>query len=313
MDTLRPDVIVRDSTLREGLDTPGVAFSAEQRRAIAQLLEQAKVSEIEIVAPSRVLEDLAIARALKEDGLHIVTSGLVYAYGPNCAAEIEQAAPWLDWLTVLMPLAAKRPPFGRDEKRSILVRALDRAAAVGAAAGVGFPHATQTDVGFLLEIAADAIERGVRRITLYDTNGSGDPFGIRRLVEAVVAACEADVFFHGHNDLGLATANSLAAVCGGARGVEVTVNGLGDRAGNASLEQVVMALRLQGFRTPVRVELLDALCHAVERASGVPISKLAPVVGDYVFAHRSPSHLSAPELFEAFDPSVLQRARRLVT
>jgi homocitrate synthase NifV len=306
------EVILRDSTLREGLDTPGVVFSAQQRRAIARLLEEANVSEIELVAPSRVLEDLSIARALKEDGATIATSGLVYAYSPRCTEEIQQAGAWLDWVTLLMPVSEKRKPYGRDEKRSMLARALDHAGSARAAIGVGFPHATQTDAGFLLQIGTEAVERGVRRITLYDTNGSGDPFSIRRLLEEVAAAWKVDVFFHGHNDLGLATANSLAAVRGGARGVDVTTNGLGDRAGNASLEQVVMALRLQGFRTHVRLERLDPLCHAVERMSGVPISKLAPVVGDYVFVHRSPSHLSAPGLFEAFDPSLLQRVRRLV-
>lgn len=312
VDDCSSEVILRDSTLREGLDTPGVAFSIQQRRAIARLLQDAGVPEIEVVAPSRVLDDLPLARALKEDGLAIATCGLVYAYSLHCAEEIQQAGRWLDWVTLLMPVAEKRKPHGWDEKRATLVRALDHARSVRAAIGVGFPHATQTDVAFLLEIGTDAVARGVRRITLYDTNGSSEPFAIRRLVEQVRATWSVDVFFHGHNDLGLATANSLAAARGGARGIEVTANGLGDRAGNASLEQLVVALRLQGFRTSVRFDRLDALCHAVAGMSGVPISNLAPVVGDYVFAHRSPSHLSAPELFEAFDPALLRRVRRLI-
>jgi homocitrate synthase NifV len=96
-------------------------------------------------------------------------------------------------------------------------------------------------------------------------------------------------------------ANALAAVLGGARGLDVTVNGLGDRAGNASLEQVAMALALRGFATGVVPERLCDASQLVAELSGVSVSKLAPVVGEFVFAHRSPGHLEVPlSEFEAF-------------
>jgi homocitrate synthase NifV len=119
------------------------------------------------------------------------------------------------------------------------------------------------------------------------------------------------LFFHAHNDLGLATANSLAAVQAGADGLDATVNGLGDRAGNASLEQVAMVLYLKGFSTGISLRELKPLCEAVAEESGIPIPALAPVLGSYTATHKSPGHLQAPELFEAFDPSLVGLERKI--
>ena len=120
------------------------------------------------------------------------------------------------------------------------------------------------------------------------------------------------VFFHGHNDLGLAAANAFAAVRAGADGLDVTVNGLGDRAGNASLEQVAMILHLRGIRTGIRLETLTRLSGAVGRESGIAVSPLAPVVGAFVATHKSPGHLEIPELFEAFDPALVGVRRNIM-
>ena len=119
--------------------------------------------------------------------------------------------------------------------------------------------------------------------------------------------------FHGHNDLGLATANALSAVQAGADVLDVTVNGLGDRAGNTSLEQIVLCLHLRGVETGVILPDLMILSRTVAEESGVDVSKIAPVVGDYVFCHKSPSHLEYPELFEAFDPGLLGLRRESTT
>ena len=121
----------------------------------------------------------------------------------------------------------------------------------------------------------------------------------------------ASILFHGHNDLGMATANSLAAVQAGADALDVTVNGLGDRAGNAALEQVALALHLRRFDTGISLGSLRSMSRAVERESGVALSRLAPVVGEFVFQHKSHSHLCMPELFEAFDPALVHDERKI--
>ena len=295
-------VLLKDASLREGLDTPGVAFTKEEKMKIAELLDRAGVQEIEIVAPGFVMEDLAFAESLREKRLKIRTSGLVYAYKTDCGKEIEKAGMSLDRFDLLMPATERRRPKAREEKVQLLLSALAEAKGFQAEVGVGFPHSTQADVAFLMEIAAECLRQGAQRVTVYDTNGSADPFEIYHLIKRMRKELGGSLCFHGHNDLGLATANSLAAAYAGADVLDVTINGLGDRAGNASLEQVAVALYLKGVDTGVTLREVKLLSRTVAQASGIEVPKLAPVVGAYCFCHKSPSHLEFPGLFEAFDP-----------
>ena len=107
----------------------------------------------------------------------------------------------------------------------------------------------------------------------------------------------------------MATANSLAAVLAGAGCLDVTINGLGDRAGNASLEQAAVVLRERGFEHGLRLDRLVSLSREVARMTGIPVPKLAPIVGEYAFRHRSPAHLRFPDLFEPFDPRLVGGVR----
>lgn len=305
-------ITLRDATLREGLDTPNVAFSDDQKVRIARQLARAGVVEAEVVAPSRVSRDLGIVRRFREEGIGLKASGLIYAHKGDCASEVEEASALLDHFDLLMPVSPERPPADNETKLRVLDDALAHARRFHTNFGAGFPHSLQCDPAFLFEIAEVAVRGGARRIVVYDTNGSGDPFAVASLLRAFgERQLDAAVFFHAHNDLGLATANSLAAVMAGAVGLDVTVNGLGDRAGNASLEQVALALHLKGFETGVELHELRALSSLVEKESGVAVSKLAPVVGEYVLWHRSPSHLRTPGLFEAFDPELIQSNRKV--
>lgn len=304
-------VTFKDSTLREGLDTPEVSFSAEQKLRIAKALDQAGVPEIEIVAPSRVMQDVQFAGILKGEKLQVRTSGLVYASHPRWQADVEAVAASLDRFDILMPVSPKRKPFDRKEKAARLTDVLDFALAIHSDVGVGFPHSTQVEVEFLLEIARLAVEKGAKRITIYDTHGGSDPFAVWDLIGRLRKTLSVFLLFHGHNDLGLAVANSLAAVYAGVDGLDVTVNGLGDRAGNASLEQVAMALHVKGFQTGIALDSLTRLSKTVEEESGVEVSKLAPVIGEYVLSHVSASHLEIPEQFEAFDPQLIGGQRKV--
>ena len=304
-------VILRDVTLREGLDTPNVDFSLEQRVKIAKHLDQANVPELEVVAPGHVLKDLQCVKRLNEEGLQSKTSGLIYAYVPDCQEQIEEAARHLHRFDMLMPLSPKRKPYERDEKMRLLLEMLSYALRYHADVGVGFPHATQVGVDVVLELGEAAVRSGAKRITVYDTNGSADPFAVCDLIKRLKSELNVPLFFHGHNDLGLATGNALGAVYAGADGLDVTMNGLGDRAGNASLEQVVLGLYLRGFSTGVKLDKLRSLSKMVEEESGVQVSKLAPVVGEYIFCHKSPSHLEHPEIFEAFNPMLSDSDRSI--
>jgi homocitrate synthase NifV len=303
--------IIRDSTLREGEDVVGVNFPLEKKLKIAQYLDKAQVPEIEVVAPGKVFKDLEFVKRLKEDGLQIITSGLVYAYNPRCREEIEEMSRSLDRFDLLMPVSPKRKPYDRNGKIKHLLKALAFSLQYLPDVGVGFPHSTQTEITFLLEISLESMKRGAKRITIYDTNGIFDPFTVYDLIKQLKKGLRVPLFFHGHNDLGLATANSLAAVYAGADGLDVTVNGLGDRAGNASLEQVVLNLYIKGLDTGIVLRDLRKLSKTIEEESGIKVFKLAPVVGEKIFIHKSPSHLENPELFEAFDPELVGSKRKL--
>jgi homocitrate synthase NifV len=309
--SLGRQIIFKDSTLREGLDTRKVSFSLSQKLKIVEQLIELGVSEAEIVAPGNVLEDLSFARAVRGKRLPIRTSGLIYANRPEYPLQLERCGACLDRVDLLMPLSDRRTPHCAHEKISVLMQALAQCRSHALDVGAGFPHSTQVDPTFLLDISKKAVAKGATRITLYDTNGSADPFEVHSLVKRLAEKLAVPLFFHGHNDLGLATANSWAAICAGAGGLDVTINGLGDRAGNASLEQLATLLHLKGVGTGINLIALKRASRLVEAISRIAVSKLAPVVGEYVFDHKSPSHLTVPTEFEAFDPSLIGGVRHM--
>jgi homocitrate synthase NifV len=304
-------LILKDSTMREGLDVPGVVLDAGQKRELLDRLHAAGISEVEIVAPGRFANDMKDLRQISAPATPVRTSGLVYGYGPAWREQIGKAKGLLDRLDVLMPLADQRPPAGRKQKITQLREVLGIAGDIHTTVGAGLPHATQAEQDFVLTMCVAAVQAGARRITLYDTNGSADPWSVTALIQAVRKETEVEICFHAHNDLGMATANSLAAVLAGARCLDVTVNGLGDRAGNASLEQVALALHTRGIPHGLHLDRLRDLSRAVAAMTGVPVSQLAPVVGDFVFRHKSPAHLQTPELFEPYDPALVGAVRSL--
>jgi homocitrate synthase NifV len=305
----KKEVVIKDSTLREGLDTPNVNFTMEQKLKIAELLDHLKVPEIEIIAPGRVIQDLELAERLFEKKLNAKTSGLVYAYSPEFNHEIMESAKRLHRFDILLPVSAKRPPYDYESKKKLLAASLDFALGHHLEVGVGFPHSTQMNQKSLIEIAKESDRLGAKRITIYDTNGSADPFQVYELIKQLKDSVGIDLWFHGHNDLGLATANSISAILAGASGIDATINGLGDRAGNASLEQIAVWLKIKGIETGMDLIRIESTAQAVGRESGVPVPKLAPVVGEYAYSHKSLHHLNIPELFEAFDPSIVGRKR----
>ncbi len=302
-------VVLKDATMREGLDVPGVALSPEQKQALLATLAEAGVPEAELVAPGHFERDLAALAAAGAADAAIRSSGLIYGNRAGWREQVAKAKGVLDRVDILVPLSALRPPAGAAEKARLVREAVRAAVGELGDAGAGFPHATQVERPLLLAMCAEAARAGATRITLYDTNGSSDPWTVGELVDAARGVAGCAICFHAHNDLGMATANSVAAVRAGAACLDVTVNGLGDRAGNASLEQVALALRAAGIDPGLRLDRLGALSRAVAAMTGIPVPKLAPVVGEFAFRHKSPAHLASPSLFEAFDPALVGAAR----
>ena len=177
--------------------------------------------------------------------------------------------------------------------------------------------ATRTDVGFLKEICSAAENAGADRINIPDTVGIMTPVTMRKLIEDIKAVVKAPISVHCHNDFGMAVANSLAGVDGGASQIHVTVNGLGERAGNAALEEVVMALHLiYGLKTGINTELIYGTSRLVSKLAGVTIQPNKAIVGENAFAHESGIHTRgvtvAPLTFEPIKPELVGRKRKLV-
>lgn len=177
--------------------------------------------------------------------------------------------------------------------------------------------ATRSDEEFLLKAVKTAIEAGADRINIPDTVGVMTPFVFYDKVKKVISvAGDKIVSVHCHNDFGLATANSIAGVAAGAKQVHVTVNGIGERAGNASLEEVVMALKkLMGYEVGVKTWLLYETSRLVSELSGIPVPYFKAIVGDNAFGHEAGIHVHGvienPATYEPISPEEVGNFRRL--
>ncbi len=305
-----------DTTLRDGEQAPGVVFSPFQRLRLAYLLSEAGVKELEIGNPAmgaeecRVMGEIAKldlplrltawCRARKEDIDQACQTGVesVHLSFPVSSLHIRimksSTRKVLELAAELIPYAAKRFEF----------------------VSVGAQDASRAERRFLHRFARIAHRAGANRLRLADTVGVWNPIQARSAFAALKKKEPGlELGFHGHNDLGMATANAVAAILGGANSVDVTVNGLGERAGNAPLEQVAMALKVSlGLEMEFNHNHLNNLCREVAQISGRSISADRPLVGSAVFSHESGVHVKGilfdPSSYEAFPPQSVGRVKR---
>jgi 2-isopropylmalate synthase len=252
-------VLLWDSTLRDAPQPSGEALSDGEKLEIVGQLARAGIAETVVVAPDRVADDIRFSRRVKAEGFEITLSGQVRANQRNAEAEIEQSIAILDRVDLLMPLSERELPVGGAKKISVLIDALDFARSRSTQVGVGFLHATEASPLFLLEIAQHTTRAGAQRITLFDTTGEADPFSLRTMLEELIAEVRVPIFFHARDHLGLAVANSWAAVLAGVRGLGVSIQGRREGAGNASLERVAELLARRNVPTGVDSEELTKL------------------------------------------------------
>jgi homocitrate synthase NifV len=281
-----------DTTLRDGEQAPGVVFSLPEKLRIAALLEGAGVPELEVGTPAMGNAEIEAIRTICQMGFSFKTlawcrateNDLLLA-GKTGANGVHLSFPISD---ILMKAMGKDRSWVFSKLQKLLVRALSTFDYVT----VGAQDASRAEPVFLKEFTQAVLCFGACRIRLADTVGLLNPFTTTRLVHDIRAIDpDISIEFHGHNDLGMATANTLAAWMAGADCLSTTVNGLGERAGNAAMEEVVMAMELSaGIPCGLRTERFNILSQYVAEVSNRPNGVSKPITGSMALSHESGIH-----------------------
>lgn len=312
-------ITIFDTTLRDGEQSPGCSMNVQEKLRMAHRLDQLGVDVIEAGFPIASEGDFEAVQAVSA----MVQRPIVAALARACRPDIERA-----WQALHR---ARRPRIHiflatsdihlkyklRISREQCLEQARDSVAfAKSRCADVEFSpeDATRSDPDFLCQVLEAVVEAGATTLNIPDTVGYSMPAEyadlIGRIRRTVKGAEDVTISTHCHNDLGLAVANTLAAVAAGARQVECTINGIGERAGNASLEEIVMALRVRPdrypFRSGVNSELLYPASQTLSEITGVPVQPNKAIIGRNAFAHEAGIHqdgvLKNPLTYEIMTP-----------
>jgi isopropylmalate/homocitrate/citramalate synthase len=291
-------VEVIDCTLRDGEQTPGVWFTVEEKVRLARLLAEAGIGLLDAGFPGASGADLDAMQEMRHCGVAARLGATARPLRQDIAAAAKAQA---DEVFLFMPTSdlRLRETLGitRDQAAQLLRSGVAEVLGENMGLNVVFEDATRADPELLIRLVNDVCQPGtVSRLVLADSVGCAHPAGMRTLVRTLARRVDPAIAIctHAHNDYGLATANTLAAVDAGARAITCTVNGIGERAGNADLAECVAALtHLYGVRHSVRAELLPELASFVERASGIHMSATKPVTGYNVYRHESGVHVDS--------------------
>lgn len=281
-----------DSTLRDGEQAPGVVFHLNEKLRIAELLHLARIPEVEVGTPAISAEEVDDIRAITKAGFSFKTLAWCRATKTDIDAAIKSGT---NGINLSFPVSdIHQLTMGKDKKWVIntLHEMVGYAASHFEYVAIGAQDASRANPEFLTDFIGEAFSLGVSRVRLADTVGTLNPTSTAKLFKKVTKQYPGKNFeFHGHNDLGMATANTLAALTSGALSASLTVNGLGERAGNAALEEVIMALELSyKIRHNYNTTILGKLSHYVSKASKIAIPPSKPITGGKALSHESGIH-----------------------
>ncbi|HHE32134.1 MAG TPA: homocitrate synthase [Chlorobaculum parvum] len=307
---LKPWII--DTTLRDGEQAPGVVFNPHEKTRIAELLAEAGVDEIEIGYPAISEAERKVIREIAALNLPVRLT----AWSRANMGDIELAAmSGVGAVHISFPVSRlyielmnKEYTWVQEQLHTLIAKAREWFDFVS----VGGQDATRAELALLQRFMRDAEAAGAERLRIADTVGISTPGSVMALGAALHQHSSLPLEFHAHNDLGMATANAFTALEAGFEAVSVSVTGLGERAGNAALEELAMALALsEHFDSRLDTAKLSTLCDTVALASGRVIQNQKPVVGHSAFQHESGIHCAAllqnPLSYQPFLPSQVGR------
>lgn len=312
-------VRIVDTTLRDGEQTAGVVFSNKEKVVIARMLDAIGVDEIEAGTPAMGGDEKEAVKAIAQSNL----KAMVMAWNRPVIEDLKHS---IDCGVNAVAISISTSDIHIQNKLQktrqwvldAVAKATDFAKSHDLYVSVNAEDGSRTDMDYLIRFARVALDAGADRIRFCDTVGVLDPFTTHRKISELRQAIPGiQIEMHTHNDFGMATANAIAGVLAGATHVGVTVNGLGERAGNAALEEVVMALKhVLNSEIAIDTTKLRRLSEYVAVASARPLPLNKAVVGANVFAHESGIHvdgaLKDPRTYEAYDPAEVGLERRIL-
>ena len=304
---------ITDTTLRDGEQQPGVFFTPEQKVEMAKKLAEVGIMGAEIGYPAVSEEELKSCKMIHAENIKgLLTFVMARAKKSDIDAALDADAKAVDLFTSCSEFhITQKLKLTLEENISMYMDALEYAKDHGLMIVFGREDDSRADIPYFVKLAKTALEAGAMATGISDTTGTLTPVSTRWLIKRLKKEGLA-VGPHFHNDLGLATANTLAALEAGSAGVNGTILGIGERAGNAPIEEVVVALRvLYGIKTRVNLEGLFELCKMVSKYAGVPIHVNKPIVGANAFKHESGIHahgvLAHPLTYESIPSEWLGR------